>query len=67
MLNLDWFQPFDHTTDSYGAMYLTIMNLPREERFRKENVILVGVIPAMEHEPSNVNSFLYPLVQELNS
>lgn len=65
MLNLDWFQPFDHTTDSYGAIYLTIMNLPRKERFRKENVILVGVLPAMEHEPSDVNTFLKPLVQEL--
>ena len=67
MLNLDWFQPFDHTTDSIGAMYLTVVNLPRHERFRKENVILVGLIPSMEHEPSDVNSFLYPLVQELQS
>ena len=65
MLNLDWFQPFEHTTDSYGAIYLTVMNLPRKERFKKENVILVGVLPAMEHEPSQVNSFLHPLVQEL--
>ena len=56
MLNLDWFQPFEHTTDSIGAMYLSIVNLPRQERFRKENIILLGLIPSMEHEPSCVNS-----------
>ena len=64
MLNLDWFQPFEHTTDSIGAMYLSIVNLPRQERFRKENIILLGLIPSMEHEPSCVNSFLYPIVEE---
>ena len=29
MLNLDWFQPFEHTNESIGAMYITVMNLPR--------------------------------------
>ena len=65
MLNLDWFQPFKHTTDSVGAMYITIMNLPRNERFKRENVILLGIIPAMDHEPPHVNAFLQPLVAEL--
>lgn len=45
-------------------MYLTEVNIPRQERFRKQNVILVRLIPSMEHEPS---VFLYPLVQELQS
>lgn len=31
MLNIDFFQPYKHTTDSYGALYLTLMNLPRSE------------------------------------
>ena len=30
------FQLFKHTTDSYGALYLTLMNLPRVERFKQE-------------------------------
>lgn len=65
MLNVDFFQPFKHTTDSYGVIYLTLMNLPRSERFKKENVMIVGVIPAMEHEPATLNHMLRPLVDEL--
>lgn len=45
MLNVDWFQPFKHTIYSVGVIYLVIMNLPRSERFKPENVILVGLIP----------------------
>ena len=65
MLNFDFFQPYKHTTESYGALYLTLMNLPRSERFKQENVILVSIVPPFEHEPSTLNSFLRPLVDEL--
>ena len=65
MLNIDWFQPFKHVTDSIGAIYLSVINLSREERFKTENLLLVGLIPAMEHEPSDLNPFLRPLVNEL--
>ena len=44
-LNIDWFGPFTNSTYSIGAMYLTINNLPRSERFKTENVILIGVMP----------------------
>lgn len=54
MLNVDFFQPYKHVHDSYGAIYLTIMNLPRSERFKQQNVIvIVGIIPAFEHEPDS--------------
>ena len=66
MLNFDFFQPYKHTTDSYGAIYLTLMNLPRSERLKQENTMLVGIIPPFEHEPPSLNSFLKPLVKELN-
>ena len=39
--------------------------MPREERFKWENVILVGVIPDMETMPKSINSFLKPLVDEM--
>ena len=66
MLNVDWFQPFKHSVYSVGALYMVLMNLPRAERFKPENVILVGVIPG-PHEPKlNINSYLQPLVAELN-
>ena len=41
------------------------MNLPRSERFKAKNVVLVGLIPSMQKEPANINSFLEPLVSEL--
>lgn len=65
MLNLDFFQPYKHTTESYGAVYLTLMNLPRSERFKQENVILVSIIPPFPHEPPTLNTFLRPLIDEL--
>lgn len=33
MLNIDWFQPFKYTNYSVGAIYMTILNLPRHLRF----------------------------------
>lgn len=64
MLNVDWFQLYKHTNRSIGVIYLAVLNLPRVERFKRENIILVGVIPDMKSEPKT-NTFLYPFVQEL--
>ena len=65
MLNVDWFQPYTHTNHSCGVIYLVLMNLPREERFKPENVILVGIIPGPKEPKGDINSFLKPLVDEL--
>ena len=64
-LNVDWFQPFLHTTYSMGAIYLTIQNLPRHMRYKEENVMLVGLIPGPSEPKLNINSYLTPLVEEL--
>ena len=42
MFNVDWFQPFKHSSYSVSALYMVLMNLSRSERFKLENVILVG-------------------------
>ena len=66
MLNADWFQPFKHLSSfSVGAIYLVLLNLPRSLRFKRENVVLVGIIPDMTKEPPT-NTFLMPLIEELN-
>ena len=65
MLNVDWFQPYKHTNHSCGVIYLVLMNLPREERFKPENVIMVGIIPGPKEPKGDINSFLKPLVDEL--
>lgn len=64
-LNVDWFQPYKRSMYSAGAIYLSVLNLPRAERFTSENILLVGVIPG-PHEPElTINTFLKPLVEEL--
>lgn len=67
LLNVDWFQPYQRRVTSIGAMYLTCVNLPREERYKKENIIVVGIIPSMANggEPSSINPMLEPLVEDL--
>ena len=66
MINCDWFQPFKRRSNiSVGVIYAVIANLPREMRFKTENVLLLGILPALSKEPSNLNSFLKPVVEEL--
>ena len=67
MLNIDWFQPFKHVSSfSIGGIYLVVLNLLRCERFKRKNVILVGIIPNMPKEPPT-NTFIQPLVDELKT
>ena len=63
-LNIDWFNPYDESPYSVGAIYLVILNLPRTERYKLENMILVGIIPGPK-EPKDCNDFLFPLVEDL--
>ena len=65
MINLDWFQPTKHGCDSIGVIYMVVINLPRQERFKPENVIIVGIIPGPKEPKLHVNTFLQPLVDEL--
>ena len=67
MLNVDWFQPFKHSLYSAGALYIVLINLPRTERFRPENVFLVGLIPGPQEPKLNINTYLKPVVAELNA
>lgn len=50
-INIDWFNPYDDTAYSVGAVYLVVLNLPRLERFKIQNVILAGMMPG-PHEPN---------------
>ena len=59
-VNVDWFNPFSHTQHSEGVIYITVMNLPRQDRFLQENYILVGVIPGSKEPSLHINSFLKP-------
>ena len=65
ILNIDWYQPYRHTQYSLGAIYLAILNLPRDIRYRRENILLVGIIPGPNEPKKHVNSFTRPLTMEL--
>lgn len=66
-LNIDWFQPFKHSTYSAGAIYIAIQNIPRRERYASDNIILVGIIPGPHEPKKHMNSYLRPMVDELKA
>ena len=63
-LSTDGFTPFKRRNQSCWPLILYNYNLPPEERFHQENIICVGVIPGPK-KPSDSDSFLWPLVEEL--
>ena len=65
MINVDWFQPYKHINYSVGAIYVVILNLPRNLHYKRENVLLVGIIPGPCESKHDINSYLTPLVNEL--
>ena len=65
LLNIDWLQPFEHTTHSVGVIFLVVLNLPCSIRFKRENVILYGIIPGPTEPSLNINTFIAPLVSDL--
>lgn len=64
-MNVDWFQPFERSVYSVGAIYLTVQNLPRDKRYKPDNIIVVGIIPGPKEPSLTMNSYLTPLVLEL--
>ena len=66
-LNVDWFQPFKHVQHSVGCIYLVIQNLPIKERYKEENVILVGIMPGPHEASLTIDSYLLPMIHELQA
>ena len=65
-MNNDWFRPFKRTAYSVGVIFFVVNNLPREIRFKEENVILAGIIPGPE-EPSDLKPFSSSNCRRLNT
>jgi len=65
LINIDFFQPFKHVLYSVGVIYAVIINLPRHIRYKIENVIIIGVIPGPHEPKKHLNSYLGPVVAEL--
>ena len=68
MMNLDWFQPYDGTIYSTGVIYAVICNLPRDIRFKPENMLILGILlRPNEVSLHRINHYLSPIITELES
>lgn len=67
MLNVDWFRPHKHPPGSVGVIYLVLLNLPHHERYKLENVFVVGILPGPSEPKLTANTSLEPLVKELQT
>ena len=66
MLNLDWFQPYDGVVHSTGVIYAAICNLPQDMRFKRENMLILGLLPGPnEVSLHKINHYLAPIVNKL--
>ena len=65
LLNVDWFEPFEHSIYATGVVFMSLLNLPRHIRYCQENIIICGLIPGPREPSHNINSFLEPLVEDL--
>ena len=63
-LSSDSFCPFKHCTKTSWPLILFNYNLSPDKQFHKRNTISLGNIPGPK-KPCNMDSFLWPLVQEL--
>ena len=48
-----------------GVMYLSVLNLPCIERYKSENLLVLGIIPGPNEPELTINTYLRPLVDEL--
>ncbi|GET52427.1 uncharacterized protein LOC110233779 [Rhizophagus irregularis DAOM 181602=DAOM 197198] len=68
ILNLDWFQPFDGTIHSTGVIYAAIGNFPRDVRFKRNNILIFGLLPGPDEVSLHkINHYLAPIIDELKS
>ena len=60
----DGFAPFKKQKHTAWILLIFNYNLPPEQRFQKDNILCVGIIPGPK-KPWDADSFIYPLVREL--
>ena len=65
LLNVDWFKPFDQSEYKVSALMMSVINLPRNERFKKRWTMVLGIIPGPTEPKGNINTFLQPIVDDL--
>lgn len=64
-LNVDWFAPFKHIKYSVGVVYWTILNLPRDIRYKPCNILISHILPTGREKGVNMTSVLKEAQAEL--
>ena len=65
MLNVDRFKPFKRSEYKVADLMMTVLNLPRAEKFKERWTMILGIIPGPTEPKGNINTFLKPLVDDL--
>ncbi|PKC02388.1 hypothetical protein RhiirA5_425308 [Rhizophagus irregularis] len=66
MINLDWFQPFNSSAYSSGVIYGVTCNLSCDIRFKRKNMLYLGLLLGMEEvKLHKINHYLSPIVDKL--
>src|SRR5213083_33278 len=62
----NFFRP--EVADSHLVLYAAICNLPRDIRFKRENLLIISILPGPnEVSLHKINHYLAPMVDELES
>ena len=62
MLNVDLMRLFFHNTHSIGIIDAVILNLPRSERYKEEDRMILRVIPGPSEPKLYHKTYLKPIV-----
>src|SRR5947209_20400041 len=65
-ISLDGYQIFRQQRDNCWVILMINQNLPLEACVKKENLLVIAVIPGLK-QPKNFNSFLHSLLPYMNN
>lgn len=65
LLYLDFFNPFQRAVYSCGALYMSVLNIPKSQRFKAKWSMLIGLIPGPSEPEGHINTYLTPIVDDL--
>ena len=50
---------------SVGVLYLAIESLPRNIHFKRQNILVVGIVPGPNEPSGDINTYLEPLICDM--
>ena len=65
LLYLDFFNPFQRAVYSCGAIYMSVLNIPKGKRFKARWSMLIGLIPDPSEPEGHINTYLSPIIDDL--